>query len=174
MGLDMYLFREKRVVPKAPTVKRGDVDFPSDILQGVMYEGGKIVAVTIRDGDEVKAFTPEPAHIMSISDEVAYWRKANHIHRWFVDHVQGGVDDCRTHSEVTEDALRDLVSTCKEVLANRNRAHELLPTREGFFFGSTEYDDGYFKEVESTVKKIETIIRETDFKSEAIYYSSSW
>lgn len=174
MGLDMYLFKEKRAVPKAPTVKRCDVDFPSDILHGVTYKDGKIVAVMIRDGDGVKTFTPEPAHIMSISDEVAYWRKANYIHKWFVDRVQGGVDDCRTHSEVTEDVLRDLVSTCKEVLANRNRAHELLPTMDGFFFGSTKYDDDYFREVESTVEKIETIIRETDFKSEAIYYSSSW
>lgn len=25
--------------------------------------------------------------------EVAYWRKANHIHNWFVQNIQDGIDD---------------------------------------------------------------------------------
>ena len=29
--------------------------------------------------------------------EVGYWRKANAIHKWFVDHVQNGQDDCGQH-----------------------------------------------------------------------------
>jgi len=30
-------------------------------------------------------------------EEVGYWRKANHIHKWFVDNVQNGVDECLTY-----------------------------------------------------------------------------
>lgn len=52
----------------------------------------------------------------SISDEVAYWRKANAIHQWFVDNVQDGIDDCDYHHEVTEWKLRQLLETCKRVL----------------------------------------------------------
>ena len=27
-------------------------------------------------------------------EDVGYWRKANQIHNWFVQNVQGGEDDC--------------------------------------------------------------------------------
>ena len=27
-------------------------------------------------------------------NQIASWRKANAIHKWFVDNVQDGVDDC--------------------------------------------------------------------------------
>jgi hypothetical protein len=48
-------------------------------------------------------------------EEVAYWRKANHIHNWFVNNVQAGQDDCGTY-EVTKDKLEELVAVCNEVL----------------------------------------------------------
>lgn len=37
----------------------------------------------------------EKKHVVyrSIWQEIGYWRKANHIHKWFVDKVQGGDDD---------------------------------------------------------------------------------
>ncbi len=34
------------------------------------------------------------ARVKEITAEVMYWRKSNAIHKWFVDNVQGGVDDC--------------------------------------------------------------------------------
>lgn len=49
-------------------------------------------------------------------DEVAYWRKANAVHKWFVDHVQGGEDDCDWHDEVTQDVLEELRDICKEII----------------------------------------------------------
>ena len=30
-------------------------------------------------------------------ESFGYWRKANQIHKWFVDNVQGGIDDCRPY-----------------------------------------------------------------------------
>lgn len=48
---------------------------------------------------------------------VAYWRKANAIHGWFIEHcAPGKVDDCRPfHVERSE--LEELVRLCKESLA---------------------------------------------------------
>ena len=51
-----------------------------------------------------------------IMEQVAYWRKANHIHNWFVDNVQDGIDDCDYHHEVSEEILEELLATCEEVL----------------------------------------------------------
>lgn len=51
----------------------------------------------------------------SLCDEVGYWRKANAIHNWFVEHVQDGIDDCRYHNEVTKELLEELLDTCIKV-----------------------------------------------------------
>lgn len=50
-----------------------------------------------------------------ITSKLGYWRKANHIHKWFVDHVQHGEDDCG-HYRVSKQQLSDLLKTCKTVL----------------------------------------------------------
>ena len=52
-----------------------------------------------------------------IKEEVGYWRKANQIHKWFVDHVQDGEDDCDYHHECTKEVLEELLATCEKVLA---------------------------------------------------------
>lgn len=51
-----------------------------------------------------------------IMDQIGYWRKANHIHRWFVENVQDGIDDCNYHHEVTEEVLENILDACIEVL----------------------------------------------------------
>lgn len=53
-----------------------------------------------------------------IMDQIGYWRKANQIHNWFVEHVQDGEDDCCYHHEVTKEILEELLDTCEKVLAN--------------------------------------------------------
>ena len=37
-------------------------------------------------------------------------------------------------------------------------AMEHLPSRSGFFFGSTEYDDWYVRDLEDTVEQIDDVI----------------
>ena len=135
---------------------------------------------------------------------VANWRKANHIHQWFVDNVQDGEDDCGLY-EVTKEKFEELLNICKEVLTasklvqgkikNGYRyengrevpmyeegeyiedptvARRLLPTQSGFFFGGTEYDQWYYADVEDTIKIIERVLETTDFEHEIVMYSSSW
>lgn len=58
----------------------------------------------------------------TIMEDVGYWRKANHIHRWFVENVQNGVDDQRVY-EVTKEQLEDLMCVCRTV-AEKCTLHE--------------------------------------------------
>ena len=46
---------------------------------------------------------------------VCEWRKANAIHKWFVDHVQDGEDDCGRYP-VSVDKLKDLRAACREAM----------------------------------------------------------
>lgn len=112
-----------------------------------------------------------------------YWRKANAIHNWFVEHVQFDDDDCGTY-EVEVEQLIELRDTCRKVLVeslgietdddidelitsakepdwhieNTSVAEELLPTTSGFFFGGTEYDLYYMYELARTAVCIDVIL----------------
>jgi len=46
---------------------------------------------------------------------VGYWRKANAVHRWFVEKVQGGRDECQG-SPVSREQLGELRAACLLVL----------------------------------------------------------
>ena len=53
-------------------------------------------------------------------------------------------------------------------------AESLLPSRSGFFFGGTDYDEWYIRDLEHTIEICKNAIETTDFKDEVIYYISSW
>lgn len=102
--------------------------------------------------------------------EVGYWRKANQIHKWFVDNVQEGEDNCAMYY-LDEDDLKELKQLCEEVLKNPDKANELLPTQEGFFFGTYEYDEWYFYDIKDTIEICKWCLSK-DF--DWFYYQSSW
>lgn len=102
--------------------------------------------------------------------EVAYWRKFNALHKWFVDNCQNGIDECQ-YSEVTQEHLAKLQEIFQN-LTNEN-CEELLPTQSGFFFGSTEYDHWYWNDVEET-KNVLNQLKEFDWENEKLVYHSSW
>lgn len=109
--------------------------------------------------------------VKEIEIEAGYWRKANHIHKWFVDHVQDGEDDCGTYS-VNREQLTELLELCQRVLGFRYLANELLPTQEGFFFGATSYDDGYYQDIEHTIQVLEDALKLPE--SWNFQYHASW
>lgn len=149
MGLDMYLLRKTYVK------NWGDEKWQVNVT---------------REG--------KPTHIDSkrisyIEEEFGYWRKANHIHKWFVDNVQNKVDDCETYY-VSRDQLSELAEVCRQVLNDPQTASQLLPTANGFFFGSTEYDEYYMNDVQDTLKICEEALNSPKDNSFSFYYHSSW
>ena len=103
--------------------------------------------------------------------DVGDWCKATHIHQWFVENVQEGIDECnRTY--VPTEKLVELKEICEAIAENHSLAEEALPTTTGFFFGNTEYDECYFDDINHTIgiiTKAEPLFYEMDF-----YYESSW
>jgi hypothetical protein len=104
---------------------------------------------------------------------ITSWRKANAIHKWFVDNVQNGVDDCGQY-KVTKEHLIQLHNACNDVLNDNNLAEQLLPTQSGFFFGGVEYDDGYYYDLKETKSEINYILEFKSYCLDELYYSSSW
>lgn len=153
MGLDMYL--TKRVY-----VKNWD-----------HMDKSKWHIITVKvDDKEVPQDIIDTSKIRELILDAGYWRKQNQIHAWFVKNVQDGVDNCEEFY-VSEEKLQELLEICETVLKDKTMAGELLPPQEGFFFGTTELDEWYFKGIEDTVEILKEALASPngDF-----YYHSSW
>ena len=134
--------------------------------------------------DETKpkpAEVPAGYEVKTIVVEAAYWRKANQIHKWFVDNVQGGEDDCGSH-DVSAEQLTTLKDVCYMVLKEKGKkrqalAKELLPPQGGFFFGSTDLDDWYWECLRNTVDQIDKVLKSfphESYRDWSFTYHSSW
>lgn len=160
MGLDMYL-RKNVTVRRWKCGKSGMIDAQSaDVTVRMVYPDGSV------DTTDFGIMNPELD--IQISLPVAYWRKANAIHRWFVEQAGDGEDNCEPIC-VLGKKLIELRDLCQEVLDDHDKAEELLPTQKGFFFGSTEYDQWYFDDLKHTVDCLK------DVDPDGIYeYRASW
>jgi hypothetical protein len=154
MGLDMYL-SAKRYMSKYFDPADSDKIAEINEIFGL-------------DGEEDNDYGAQ-----EVKFRVAYWRKANAIHQWFVDNVQNGEDNCDEYY-LSREQLQSLIDTCKEVVADKGKARSELPTKSGFFFGSTEYDDFYYGDVQYTIDRLEKILKDPAFEKADFYYQSSW
>lgn len=111
---------------------------------------------------------------VTVSVNVAYWRKANQIHGWFVANVQDGKDECQ-EAYVEREKLVELRDLAKRAADEKNS--ELLTPQGGFFFGSTEIDDWYWRDLEHTVEQLDAVLNNPVFEKGggwSFYYHSSW
>lgn len=114
---------------------------------------------------------------ISIEIQVAYWRKANQIHKWFVVNAQDGTDDCKSY-DVSRDQLAELRDLCRELLASKDvdQAKDKLPTEGGFFFGSTDYDEYFWEDIAETDRQLSDVLARTEADPYRwdFSYQSSW
>lgn len=154
MGLDQYLYAKKYA-------SNGEWQKPED---RETYKA--IIKAVNADGFSNNGFATA-----FVSVQVAYWRKQNAIHNWFVLNCQGGEDDCRD-AFVSREQLSELRSLVQEVLDDNKKADDLLPTQSGFFFGSTDYDDWYFEGLRYTAEAIDNILNQVPQDWDFSYHSS--
>lgn len=163
MGLDMYLSKRTYV--------------------GANYEHNKVKGkIELTEGDENTPIVINLKRLSEIIEQVAYWRKANAIHKWFVDNVQDGKDDCNDYYVSRED-LQKLIDACKkdikhfstlkvrnEIFENVDENELSLKTQGGFFFGNTEYTTYHVKVLKATINMLKPLLKEEG----SFYYQSSW
>jgi len=169
MGLDQYLYARKHIT-------------------GYNFYGEEAVAefVKIRDAAGMSAVGATEGALAvgltgSVTMCVAYWRKANSIHGWFVRSFANGDDNCR-EMYVPREGLESLLHVCEGLLADRNVAvaEGELPPTPGFFFGSYEVDDDYWQDLEVTVSQLKSILNDWFPRSDEhrnhvdFIYQASW
>ena len=120
---------------------------------------------------KVKGF--EKCKSIDVAGEVMYWRKANAIHSWFVENTQEGRDECQD-TYVPKEKLQELLEIVTEVLKDHKKAAGLLPVKTGFFFGTQEYDDWYFKDLEYTKQGLTELLNDELVDKYEYYSRSRW
>lgn len=167
MGLDMYLMR----MPRHKGANADDVSRVESFLGWIQAKlnGSEYAKCGFKEwGDHKKMPSWDDIEFYSnyykatysdwdtekkhpwwrIKEEVGYWRKANHIHKWFVEHIQDGEDDCDYHREVREEDLVELLEICNTVL-------ESCKMVSGMICNGYEYKDGERKPIMEPGKYIE-------------------
>ena len=159
MGLDMYLDRSKVV----DGIKIWELN-PDEVKQSdpVLHKKLKEYEYTKGGAD----YTWQ-----SYSGRVGYWRKANHIHKWFVDNVQNYMDDCEEYF-VSKEELKKLRETCIKAIVLYNNGewgelHKLMP------LSPIKHDEWYSKALGETIVELEKELN-IENNTADYYYSSSW
>jgi len=116
MGLDMYLHKKHYV-------KNWEHNPPEKEVKITVTRGGK----PMTEIDVTK--------VCYIEEDVAYWRKANAIHKWFVDNAQNGEDDNGQEAYVERSQLEELLTLCKEIKAK-------CKLKKGMVKNGSSYKDG--------------------------------
>lgn len=107
--------------------------------------------------------------------ELIYWRKANQIRKWFVDHLEDfNQDDNGGEYVISKETIIQLIDDIVEVQKYPNKAQEIMPTSNGFFFGSQDYDSYYFDTLQSTLNDLFSILNNVDFQTEDVIYTECW
>lgn len=183
MGLDMYLNR-KTYVKRWDFQKKADQFQVSVKLGGKKYEGIK---------PELVSYIIEEVGYWRKANQIHAWFERN-LNDEEMDNgseaycseedLQSLLSDCR---EVLKDS--QLVSgeihngyTYKNgqkvfnieqglVIKDPTTAKRLLPTEDGFFFGSQDYDQYYLDDIRHTVKVLEEALSVSGVE---YYYSANW
>ncbi|MBE5820425.1 MAG: hypothetical protein E7310_06415 [Clostridiales bacterium] len=110
MGLDMY-------ISKMPKIKK--FSFNEQIgIEKIIQDLDETNIDKYKNNESLKDFITlkgEYYKYYSMQTNIGYWRKANQIHRWFVDNVQDGEDDC-DYYYVSKDKLIELKELCEEIV----------------------------------------------------------
>ena len=157
MGLDMYLRATEYV-------SRWDYDGNNENDNNPLFDQ------LVKQFNVSEAIGDTPYGGISLDFPMGYWRKVNAVHNWFVENCGSGVDECQ-QMYVNRQHLEELKGLCEQVLTDNSLAEELLPTSAGFFFGSTDFDQYYFTDLEYTVKVIDRCLAS---KFDYFEYQASW
>lgn len=129
MGLDMYLEKVKKFdgMTLSEIIETNEYIRYLDSGDDCTFKewcGGDINKVRKDKVDEVRNNIKEHFCVWdtekkygykSVREEIAYWRKANQIHKWFVDNCADGVDECQV-VPIDKADLEKLLSVAKKVL----------------------------------------------------------
>lgn len=208
MGLDQYL--DITITTPRPIIKTKELQnikrnlksiLPSHSLENIYDinpEYPNLDLPSINDITELEpvvnidGYNTDTYELFDIRDTKSYYRKVNQIQNYFEERFYedgndyDGDDYNNVVTKVDDLTIDDIIDRIDTIESSKNRektAKKEFPTTEGFFYGSTEYDQSYFVsndefkhdliELQKIRNEINQKLENTDYHA-VITYSSWW
>ena len=158
MGLDITFYKAKRSKDNETKERLEEIrkTLATEYIKSIDERNSKVIKELEEEKENINPW-----------NEVTYYRKVNFLIPFF------GYEENCSNIEIDKYQVEDLIEACKEVLANHDKASFLLPTQAGLFFGSTDYDDWYFDNVQNVKEKFEEILADFN-RDEDILIMHCW
>lgn len=140
----------------------------------------------------IDGYNTDTYELFHVSGAEHYYRKTNQIQNYFEEHFYEdgndyeGSDYNNVVTKVDDLTIDDIIECIDNIESSENKeetAKKEFPTTEGFFYGSTEYDQSYFDtnnefkndltELQKIRNEINQRLENTDYHA-VITYSSWW
>lgn len=164
MGLDITFYKAKRSKDNETKERLEEISL-EEIRKTLATE--YIKSIDERNSKVIKELEEEKENT-NPWNKVAYFRKVNFLIPFF------GYEENCSNIEIDKYQVEDLIEACKEVLANHDKASFLLPTQAGLFFGSTDYDDLYFDDVQNVKEKFEEVLADFNMDEDILIMHCWW
>lgn len=100
-----------------------------------------------------------------------YFRKYNWLYGWVRRKLKlPELKNCE-HYKLHRSMISELIDDITKVLSDNSLAKKLLPTEDGFFFGSTEYDDWYFDDLRDAKEQLTQLLAKMSDGEPADFWS---
>jgi hypothetical protein len=168
MGLDMY-FSRRTYVSQFKDTRDSDGNWSERDVNNMELK--------IDDADLSHI---NPKNVRYIEELFGEFRKFNALHAYVVDNFGGGVDECQVIYLDIDDLIQihEMLSLVQESLSIGDKviAGQTLPPTAGFFFGSTDIDEWYERDVKEAVEVFGKVIKEHSIVGHNASYSyqASW
>ena len=191
MGLDMYLYRKthvrnwdhmrpeechqitvKKNKKKHPWIIAKDISSITELV-GQWRKANAIhdwFVQNVQNGiDECQESDVSLSHLQELYDACVLVRDNSKL-------VDGQIKNGYTCKMENGEFVETPIMTEGKTVVDKSVAEDLLPTTNGFFFGSTDYDQYYMDDINDTIKMLEPLLKLDLAKEWTISYSyrASW
>lgn len=192
MGLDISLYKTRKLYKEdTPEIIKmindyifyqTDKEYEGQTFEDFSSGGHSIEEVDIKKVEKYKLLSNNDPWGMLLFEEIYDGGKANHIHNWMVDNIQGGKDDYGYY-ELTKEKGEEFIKIANKVIEESElddfdiidptTAKKLLPRKEGYWFGSQEYNYFYLASINDVKVILEETLENLE-EDEMIVYNASW
>lgn len=196
MGLDQYLnvtitTAKKTIAPERLQRTKETLNslLKSHQVNDIYTLNPEYPTVELEQVVNADGYNTDNYELFHINDTKRYYCKANQIQNYFEERFYEDGNDYdgdeydNVVTKIDDLTIDDIITRINNIELSKETAKEEFPTTEGFFYGSTEYDEFYFEknnEFKSDLIELQKIRNEINEKLEhtdyhaIITYSSWW
>ena len=196
MGLDQYLnvtitTAKKTIAPERLQRTKETLNslFKSHQVNDIYTLNPEHPTIELEQVVNIDGYNTDNYELFHVNDTKRYYWKANQIQNYFEERFYEDGNDYdgdeydNVVTKIDDLTIDDIIARINNIESNKETAKEEFPTTEGFFYGSTAYDESYFDtnnefkndllELQKIRNEINEKLKNTDYHA-IITYKSWW